>query len=92
VVVVLTIVVVMVVHQSWQIMTRSLVVLKCADIGHLAVSPKTHKRWALLLEEEFFRQVCFLPDLLSLQNLSWLRRVLECLPLTANMSAANGVF
>jgi len=91
VVVVLTIVVVMVVHQSWQIMTRSLVVqmvLKCADIGHLAVSPKTHKRWALLLEEEFFRQVCFLPDLLSLQNLSWLRRVLECLPLTANMSAA----
>jgi len=95
VVVVLTIVVVMVVHQSWQIMTRSLVVqmvLKCADIGHLAVSPKTHNRWALLLEEEFFRQVCFLPDLLSLQNLSWLRRVLECLPLTANMSAANGVF
>ena len=31
--------------------------IKCADIGHLAVSPKTHKRWALQLEEEFFRQV-----------------------------------
>ncbi|DBB03659.1 hypothetical protein WJX82_000931 [Trebouxia sp. C0006] len=30
--------------------------LKCADIGHLAVDPKTHKRWALQLEEEFFRQ------------------------------------
>ena len=49
-------------HQSWQIMTRKLAVqmlLKCADIGHLAVDPKTHKRWALQLEEEFFRQVCF---------------------------------
>lgn len=32
-------------------------VLKCADIGHLAVDPKTHKRWAFQLEEEFFRQV-----------------------------------
>ena len=32
-------------------------VLKCADIGHLAVDPKTHKRWAYQLEEEFFRQV-----------------------------------
>jgi len=31
--------------------------LKCADIGHLAVDPKTHKRWAFQLEEEFFRQV-----------------------------------
>ncbi|KAA6423770.1 MAG: hypothetical protein FRX49_06341 [Trebouxia sp. A1-2] len=31
-------------------------VLKCADIGHLAVDPKTHKRWAFQLEEEFFRQ------------------------------------
>ena len=31
--------------------------LKCADIGHLSVDPKTHKRWALQLEEEFFRQV-----------------------------------
>ena len=33
-------------------------VIKCADIGHLAVDPKTHKRWAYQLEEEFFRQVC----------------------------------
>jgi hypothetical protein len=33
-------------------------VLKCADIGHLAASLHTHKRWALQLEEEFFRQVC----------------------------------
>ena len=32
-------------------------VLKCADIGHLAAAPKTHKRWAYQLEEEFFRQV-----------------------------------
>lgn len=33
------------------------VVLKCADIGHLAAAPKVHKRWAVQLEEEFFRQV-----------------------------------
>ena len=33
------------------------VALKCADIGHLAASPGVHKRWALLLEEEFFLQV-----------------------------------
>ena len=32
-------------------------VLKCADIGHLAVDSKTHKQWAYQLEEEFFRQV-----------------------------------
>ena len=32
-------------------------VLKCADIGHLAADPATHKRWSLKLEEEFFRQV-----------------------------------
>ena len=31
-------------------------VLKCADIGHLAASVATHKRWAYQLEEEFFRQ------------------------------------
>ncbi|DBA94754.1 TPA: hypothetical protein ACH3X1_002302 [Trebouxia sp. C0004] len=31
-------------------------VLKCADIGHLAAPAKTHKRWAFQLEEEFFRQ------------------------------------
>lgn len=31
-------------------------VLKCADIGHLAASTGTHKRWAYQLEEEFFRQ------------------------------------
>ena len=31
-------------------------VLKCADIGHLAAGPRTHKRWAVQLEEEFFRQ------------------------------------
>ena len=39
------------------------VALKCADIGHLAATPEVHKRWALLLEEEFFLQV--LPLLLS---------------------------
>ena len=38
-------------------------VLKCADIGHLAADPKTHKRWALQLEEEFFRQVTSLAKL-----------------------------
>ena len=32
-------------------------VLKCADIGHLAADPKTHRQWAYKLEEEFFRQV-----------------------------------
>ena len=31
-------------------------VLKCADIGHLASAPRMHKRWAYQLEEEFFRQ------------------------------------
>lgn len=31
--------------------------LKCADLGHLAASPEVHKRWAHLLEEEFFLQV-----------------------------------
>ena len=35
--------------------------LKCADIGHLAAAPRTHKRWATQLEEEFFRQVVGLP-------------------------------
>ncbi|KAL0024748.1 hypothetical protein WJX79_001370 [Trebouxia sp. C0005] len=30
--------------------------LKCADIGHLAAAPDTHKRWAYQLEEEFFQQ------------------------------------
>jgi len=32
--------------------------LKCADIGHLAADTDTHKRWAFQLEEEFFQQVC----------------------------------
>ena len=31
--------------------------LKCADIGHLAADQETHKRWAFQLEEEFFQQV-----------------------------------
>ena len=31
--------------------------IKCADIGHLAAAPRTHKRWATQLEEEFFKQV-----------------------------------
>ncbi len=31
--------------------------LKCADIGHLAAAPANHRRWALYLEEEFFQQV-----------------------------------
>ena len=36
-------------------------VLKCADIGHLAADSATHKRWSLKLEEEFFRQVTVTP-------------------------------
>lgn len=40
---------------------RMQMVIKCADIGHLAVDPKTHKRWAYQLEEEFFRQVSMCP-------------------------------
>ena len=40
--------------------------LKCADIGHLSVDPKTHKRWAFQLEEEFFRQVSSLYTWLTL--------------------------
>ena len=39
------------------LMSALQMVLKCADIGHLTVDPKTHKQWAFLLEEEFFRQV-----------------------------------
>ncbi|KAL3135615.1 hypothetical protein ABBQ38_006096 [Trebouxia sp. C0009 RCD-2024] len=31
-------------------------VLKCADIGHLAADYRTHRQWSLKLEEEFFRQ------------------------------------
>ena len=39
-------------------------ILKCADIGHLTAAPRTHKRWAVQLEEEFFRQAIhpFLDD------------------------------
>ena len=32
-------------------------VIKCADIGHLAAYHTTHRQWSLKLEEEFFRQV-----------------------------------
>lgn len=34
--------------------------LKCADIGHLAADLETHKKWAYQLEEEFFQQVTHL--------------------------------
>ena len=40
--------------------------LKCADIGHLAADQETHKRWAYQLEEEFFQQVIYRPQLLSI--------------------------
>ncbi|KXZ51687.1 hypothetical protein GPECTOR_11g138 [Gonium pectorale] len=30
--------------------------IKCADIGHLGEALEVHKRWLLMLEEEFFRQ------------------------------------
>ena len=46
--------------QMQQHNTAVQMVLKCADIGHLAADPKTHKRWAYQLEEEFFRQVTIL--------------------------------
>ena len=42
--------------------------LKCADIGHLAAEPETHKKWAYMLEEEFFQQVWVVKTLL-LQDL-----------------------
>lgn len=42
-------------------------VLKCADIGHLAADLKTHQRWAYQLEEEFFRQVLDSTVLLTLE-------------------------
>ena len=32
-------------------------VLKCADIGHLAADHRTHRQCSFKLEEEFFRQV-----------------------------------
>ena len=32
-------------------------VIKCADIGHLAAAHHTHRQWSYKLEEEFFRQV-----------------------------------
>ena len=32
-------------------------VIKCADIGHLAADHTTHRQWSFKLEEEFFRQV-----------------------------------
>ncbi len=30
--------------------------LKCADLGHLACTPQTHKKWVKRLEEEIFSQ------------------------------------
>ena len=32
------------------------IVLKCADLGHLASSEQVHLQWVTLLEEEMFRQ------------------------------------
>ena len=60
------------------------VALKCADIGHLAATPDVHKRWALLLEEEFFIQV----DYVILQLLYCTSRtknlfLVLCMPNTA---------
>ena len=43
-------------HQQ-QLFAYMQMLLKCADIGHLAADVITHKRWAYQLEEEFFRQV-----------------------------------
>lgn len=41
------------ISEAWQTVQM---VLKCADIGHLAAAVNTHRRWAYQLEEEFFRQ------------------------------------
>ena len=49
----------------WQVCSLQMVV-KCADIGHLAAGLNIHKRWAYQLEEEFFRQVsCFVEAILT---------------------------
>ena len=45
-------------HASNVAIARMQMAIKCADIAHLSVDKATHKRWALQLEEEFFRQVC----------------------------------
>ncbi|KAA6427408.1 MAG: hypothetical protein FRX49_02072 [Trebouxia sp. A1-2] len=42
--------------KHFDITSRFQMLLKCADIGHLAAAPDTHKRWAYQLEEEFFQQ------------------------------------
>lgn len=53
--------------------------LKCADIGHLAAPPASHKRWALQLEEEFFQQVLpFNAPLSQLYNLCILKLAQQC--------------
>ncbi|KAA6420588.1 MAG: hypothetical protein FRX49_09381 [Trebouxia sp. A1-2] len=42
--------------KHFDITSRFQMLLKCADIGHLAAAPALHQRWAYQLEEEFFRQ------------------------------------
>ena len=47
----------MITTKSCTVFVTLQMLVKCADIGHLAAAPRTHKRWATQLEEEFFRQV-----------------------------------
>ena len=58
-------------------------VLKCADIGHLAANVATHKRWAYQLEEEFFRQVS-----LRAAHHAWLHAIPSSHVLQASRCAA----
>ena len=53
-------------------------VLKCADIGHLAADLKTHQRWAYQLEEEFFQQVRLLTCSASIACWSHCSAVSRC--------------
>ncbi len=46
--------------------------LKCADIGHLTLDLKTHKRWVSMLEEEFFTQVSWSRVVRQHFKISWL--------------------
>ena len=60
------------------------VALKCADIGHLAASPGVHKRWALLLEEEFFLQVSSESAQKNSHTMAW-----KCPELFSNTTIAS---
>ena len=66
-------------------------ILKCADIGHLAAAPRTHKRWAIQLEEEFFRQVSLNAMLLCLHTATFLLWEPALYPCDALADVSDGV-